>query len=174
MGWVIDVVDEDEFYEGLAELAEGHRKLVEGEEKDPRDERGRSVDLQFLREMIYSLESVSIGTHQLLYFSAMRYSRQYLDCEASDLSEATEELDRGFDSMNLGSLYFHEGDPSEIELEENAFTHNAPDSGRKMCYFIAGYIAGFLENCLGNKYVVNEVRCSAEGADSCAFEVRER
>ncbi|MFB6265677.1 MAG: V4R domain-containing protein [Candidatus Nanohaloarchaea archaeon] len=167
-------MDGEEFFEGLDELADRNRKLVEGEEEEVREGRGREVDLQILREIVYSLESVSMGTHQLLYFSAMKYARTYLECESEGLEEAVERLSGIFDKMNLGTLSLRDGDGTELELEENAFTHDAPESGRKMCYFLAGYIAGFLENCLGASYVVNETSCSAEVEGACVFRVQER
>ncbi|MFB6265869.1 MAG: V4R domain-containing protein, partial [Candidatus Nanohaloarchaea archaeon] len=105
----------------------------------------------------------------------MRYVREYMDCDASSVEESIGKLADVFDSMNLGGLSLRDDEkPFRVELEENAFTYEAPESGRTMCYFISGYIAGFLENCLGKKYVVNEKSCSAEGSGSCIFEIRER
>lgn len=164
----------DEFYQGLDELADQNRRLVEGEADDGRPERGRELDVQLLQEIIYSLESVSMGTHQLLYFSAMKYVRKYLDCEADTMEGAVEELAEIFDAMNLGVLDLDGEDPVMLEMSENAMTHSAPEAGRTMCYFLSGYIAGFLENCLGENFVVSETSCSAEGEDSCRFKVRER
>ncbi|MDY6769410.1 MAG: 4-vinyl reductase [Candidatus Nanohaloarchaea archaeon] len=166
----------DEFYEGLDELADRNRRMADGEDVEERDGRGRDIDAQFLQEIMYSLETVSMGTHQLLYFSAMKYAGGYLGCDADTMSGAVAELASSFDAMNIGSLELvDDGDPAVIELSENALTDAAPESGRTMCYFVAGYIAGFLQNCLGDNFVVNEVACSAEdGSDRCRFEVRER
>ncbi|MDY6768924.1 MAG: V4R domain-containing protein [Candidatus Nanohaloarchaea archaeon] len=166
---------DDEFYEGLDELAERSRALVDGGEDAVREERGRDADIQLLRELVYSLESVSMGTHQLLYFSAMKYAGNCLDCEADSREEAVDELAAIFDAMNLGTLELaDDGEPAVVELAENAFTYNAPESGRTMCYFLAGYIAGFMENCLDGNVVVNEASCSAEGNEVCTFEIQER
>lgn len=166
---------EEDFHERLAELAERNRELEAGEADGARPDRGRKMDIQFLREMVYSLESVSMGTHQLLYFSAMKYARKYLECEAGGLEDAVDELAEVFDAMNLGTLELVEaGENTVVELSENALTHGAPESGRTMCYFISGYISGFLENCTGDRFVVNESACTAEGADSCVFRIQAR
>lgn len=166
---------DDEFYESLQDLADRGQDLVDGDAEDVREERGRSMDIQLLREIIYGLERVSLGTHQLLYFSAMKYARKYLGGEADEIAGAVEELAARFDAMNLGTLALdEEGWPAVLELRENAFTHNAPESGRTMCYFLSGYIAGFLENALSGQFVVNEVACSAEGGPACRFRVQER
>ncbi len=172
---MVAVDGDDEFYEGLEELAEESRKLVAGEEGEPREERGRDIDIHFLREIIYGLETVSLGTHQLLYFSALKYARRYLDADAEDLPGAVDDLADIFDATNLGTLELVEdGNPARVALRENAFTCNAPQSGRTMCYFLSGYIAGFMEGALDGRYVVNELECSADGNDACVFEIRER
>ncbi|MDY6773894.1 MAG: hypothetical protein SVS85_01740 [Candidatus Nanohaloarchaea archaeon] len=129
---MVAVDGEKEFYEGLEKLADKNQELVEGEAGDARGERGREIDLQILREMVYSLESVSMGTHQLLYFSALRYTRDYTDCESEGMEEAIRKLADVFDSMNLGSLSRREGsEPEKLEVEGNAFTSGAPESGRR-------------------------------------------
>lgn len=168
-------MDGEDLDDGLDELAEENEELYEGMEKNPRKERGRNIDIQFLREIMYGLESVSMGTHQLLYFSAMKYAKNHLETDAEDVEEAVKELAERFDRMNIGSINFdQDSSPLTVELEDNAVSYGAPDTGRKMDYFIAGYISGYLENCLDSHYVVNEVECSAEGEESCVFEIKER
>ncbi len=134
-----------------------------------------AVDAGFLQEIMYSLENVSMGTHQLLYFSARKYAGTYLDCAADDLPGAVDELAARFDAMDIGALTcVDEGMPAVVELEDNVLVADGPDTDRSMCYFIAGYLSGFLENCLGNEFVVHETTCMAGGGDVCSFTVQER
>ncbi|MDY6776600.1 MAG: 4-vinyl reductase [Candidatus Nanohaloarchaea archaeon] len=166
---------EDDLTDGLDELAESNDKLADDEVEEVREERGRKVDMQFLREVMYGLEAVSMGTHQLLYFSAMQYARDHLETEAESVEEAVEELSSRFERMNVGSIVLEQDeDNPRIKMEENAVSYDAPRTGRKMDYFIAGYIAGYLENALGDKYVVNEIECSAEGGEVCVFQIKGR
>ncbi|MDY6766140.1 MAG: V4R domain-containing protein [Candidatus Nanohaloarchaea archaeon] len=130
---------------------------------------------RFLQEVLYSLETVSMGTHQLLYFSAMRYAGTYLDCAADDLDDAVDQLADRFHSMDVGTLTLEEKQlPARVALADNVVVDAAPATGRRMCYFIAGYIAGFLENCLDDGFVVNETECMADGAETCEFRVQKR
>lgn len=168
--------------EPLNDLAEDNEKLMKGEpvdRADDRQERGRSVDLQALREIMYSLHAVSIGTHQVLYFSAMKYCKNHMDVDASTIQEAADDLAQIFDRMNLGTLRLKEKQHDEhqdrilFELEENAVAFDA-DTDKPVCYFLSGYIAGYLENALDEHFVVNEIACTSQGNDVCLFRAQRR
>lgn len=171
------ISNDGEHSQPLEELAEDNRKLMDEMPADHagRGDRDRYVDMQLLREVMYALHDVSIGTHQLLYFSAMKYCKNYLAVDAEDMDAAVEELADIFDRQNVGllSLRDKEGGKVVFELAENALTFDA-DTDKPICYFLSGYIAGLLENALGSHYVVNETDCISQGNDVCVFQAQKR
>lgn len=162
----------------LEALAEDSWKLLDGApvEHEGRGDRDRCIDIQAFREIMYALHAVSIGTHQLLYFASMKYAKNYLETDASTLEEAVDKLADIFDTQNIGTLTLQEhqnGTDAEITLEENALSLDAR-TDKPICYFVSGYIAGYLENAIGDHYVVNETSCTAQGHDRCTFQARKR
>jgi predicted hydrocarbon binding protein len=168
----------DDHAPSLEALAADSKKLLDGDpvEYGERGDRDRCIDIQAFREIMYALHTVSIGTHQLLYFSSMKYAKTYLDTDATTLEQAVEQLATIFDAQNIGTLTLAEHDDGEdatITLAENALTIDA-DTDKPICYFISGYIAGYLENAIGDHYVVNETSCTSQGNDHCTFRARKR
>jgi len=158
------VVDGDDRYAAALQELAG---------RDP--DAGGTADAGFLQEIMYSLENVSMGTRQLLYFSARKYASTYLDCAADDIPAAVAELAERFDAMEVGSLTCTDAEmPAAVELADNVLVADGPTTDQSMCYVIAGYISGFLENCLDEEYVVHETACMADGADGCSFSIQER
>lgn len=161
----------------LEELAEQNKSVEDGvASENVRNDRGRHMDIQAIREVMHALHAVSIGTHQLLYFSAMKYAKNYLEPEAANRENALNELRDIFDAMNLGTLHSEEQDDGTVRvyIEDNALTLDNTSTDKPICYFISGYIAGFLENALGTHYVVNETSCTAQGNERCTFKAQER
>ncbi len=167
----------------LEHLAADNMRLMSGEQPqhmDTRGDRSRDVDLQAFREIMYALHAVSIGTHQLLYFSAMKYCKNYKEVQADSVDEVVEHLKEVFDRLNIGTLQLKEPEDGQkqknkllFELTENALTFDA-GSDKPICYFISGYIAGHLENALDGRFVVNEISCTSQGDDACLFRAQQR
>lgn len=167
---------EHDAFEPLAMLAAEQERLAAGEQpKHGRERRGEAADIQFIREVMYGLHDVSIGTHQLLYFAAMKYCKNYLDLTATTVAEAVDELQDMFDQRNIGTLTMQESADGKIllSLEENALTVDA-ETDKPICYFLSGYIAGCLENAVGDHFVVNEISCVSQGEDACIFRAQRR
>lgn len=170
-------MDMDDNEQPLETLAQANALLMAGEQPEhDRDERGNTVDIQFLREIMYALHAVSIGTHQLLYFSAMKYCKNYLDPDADTVDEAIDELTELFDAMNIGTLVVVDRTDSAITfaLSDSAIAAENAGTDRPICYFISGYIAGYLENALDARYVVNEIACVSQGHETCEFKAQHR
>lgn len=162
----------------LEALASDNEKLRDGErvEQGGREDRGHHVDIQALREVMYALHDVSIGTHQLLYFSAMKYCKNYVAADADTLEAAIDSLAGIFDALNVGTLSLVEqenGTKAMLKVEENALAFDA-DTDKPICYFLSGYIAGYLENALEEHYVVNETACISQGNEACLFSAQKR
>lgn len=165
----------------LKELADDNTRLVDGRPSrhlECRGDRGQDIDIQALREVMYALHAVSIGTHQLLYFASMKYCKNHMDVEADSLEEAADELATILDTMNIGTLRLADkgterGDQVLFELAENALTFDA-NTEKPICYFVSGYIAGYLENALDSHFVVNEIECTSQGNEVCVFRAQQR
>ncbi len=164
----------------LDELAADNERFITGESSqhmDGRETRGRDIDIQAIREVMYALHAVSIGTHQLLYFSAMKYCKNHMDRQEQSVESAADSLADIFDRMNIGSFRLTENDESEdrimFEMDENALAFDA-NTDKPICYFISGYIAGYLENTLEGHYVVNEISCISQGNEVCVFRAQKR
>ena len=64
-----------------------------------------------------------------------------------------------------------------VRVEKSAFVLQQGRVGRRVCYMFAGWFPGSLEwvgRSLGHDWrlVAEEVRCAAQGYDTCAFETR--
>lgn len=167
---------DEEFVGALKKLSSTEKNILKSKELDEvREERGRKVDMQFIREIMYALQSVSIGTQQLLYFAGMKYSKHFLNSLADSYDECVEKIGEIFDELNIGDIEKKKDSENRIlVLKENVISHNGPDVGKPICYFISGWIAGFLKGNLGKDFIVNEIECASAGAENCEFLVRER
>lgn len=169
------MAERDHFDDILEQLADRNDTLVRDGSTGGRGDRGEEAHILFLRELTYALEAVSLGTHQLLYFAGMKYARNHLHTEADTLQAAVTELADRFDAMNVGTLTRVEEDGKPVlEMAGNALTMGGAETDKPLCYFLSGYIAGYLENALGTTYMVNETDCIAQGAAACRFRVLER
>lgn len=163
-----------DFETALGELAEKDTKTLEGEETDGlRDEFPDTVDVQLLRQLVYSLQSVSIGSQQLMYFAGSKYA-QRIEMSPESFEEVFEITGELFEHLDLGRLEVDELDEedSRVSLYESAFTYEGPEAGKPACFFVAGFLAGALKAYTGEKYVVNEITCCAQGNDHCEFRAR--
>lgn len=165
-----------EFKKAFKELSKAEHDILNSEElEEKRGERSRKVDMQFVREIMYAIQSVSIGTQQVLYFAGLKYSKYFLNDIASDYSECVENMRDIFDKLDVGTLKdIGDGDQKKLAVEENVLCYEGPEVDKPLCYFISGWIAGFLKGNLGKDFIVNEVECSATGSERCEFVVRER
>jgi predicted hydrocarbon binding protein len=88
-----------------------------------------------------------------------------------------EELKKIFKLMNFGDL---EIDENEIHFKNPPYKINLSNPPYGWIYkkepihdFIAGILAGCLEEIFGKKFIVKEIECVCQGKDKCVFEVIE-
>ncbi|AAB99471.1 hypothetical protein MJ_1460 [Methanocaldococcus jannaschii DSM 2661] len=88
-----------------------------------------------------------------------------------------EELKKIFKLMNFGDLEIDENKillknpPYKIKLSNPPYQWVSKEE--PIHDFIAGILAGCLEEIFKKKFVVNEVECVSQGKDKCVFEVKE-
>ncbi|MDY6771542.1 MAG: V4R domain-containing protein [Candidatus Nanohaloarchaea archaeon] len=164
-----------DFESALTELAKTDTKIVNDEETDEiRDEFDDTVHIHALRELIYALQSVSVGSQQLMYFAGAKYSKN-IEFDATSFENVFERVATVFERLGVGRLELEEVDAdgeSYARLYESAFTFNGPEADKPACFFVSGFVAGALEQYTGEKYVVNETGCCAQGEESCTFRIR--
>ncbi|MEO2116995.1 MAG: V4R domain-containing protein [Methanocaldococcus sp.] len=84
-----------------------------------------------------------------------------------------EELKKIFKLMDFGDLEIDEKEkpPQKIKLSNPPYKWVSKDE--PIHDFIAGILAGCLEEIFKKKFIVNEIECVCQGKDKCVFEVIE-
>jgi predicted hydrocarbon binding protein len=123
-------------------------------------------------QMIYiGMWLSSPGAHTMLYWVGKGSgSEMAKGTNSHDLKGRMEELKGVFEYLRIGLLEYDEGFRN-FKVYESALSSGAEGIGKNICSYIAGMLAGFLEECTGKRYNVIETQCLASGADCCEFKV---
>ncbi len=158
-----------------------HGIYYKGEKKGTkagRQKLGDFVSINFVQELIYSLEQVSLGTEQLLYFVGKKYGKdvaaEYI--KGRDKKKILKQIGSHFEKNKVGLLEIVNVEKKRVvvRIKECAISHNAPGVSTPVCFFISGFLAGVIEKKLKKSCIVNETMCCALGDDFCEFIIREQ
>ncbi|AEF96897.1 V4R domain-containing protein [Methanotorris igneus] len=127
---------------------------------------GRSVDAVLFRVLKFSMLNYLGFSKNSKIYSAGKSFGKYLGVKS------IEEMKEFFKAFGIGILEVVDENPLKIRIYECIDCSGLPNTGRPICFFEAGIIAGMLENILNESVHVNEVKCHATGHDYCEFEVR--
>lgn len=100
--------------------------------------------------------------------------RENFNLEEKGVKERTYYTNAYFSSSGVGEIEFRK-DLGERVLRFKHGTFLARKQGlvgRKVCHFVAGFIAGLTTSLTGEKYTVDEFRCVSKGDEHCDFVVR--
>ena len=119
--------------------------------------------------------------YTLLYEAGVRSGRRTwlwllnsFDLEKRSTKEKTYYTDAFFTRSGAGELEFREEEGRKI-LRFKGGTFFARKQGvveRKVCYYVAGFIAGITSGCMKKEYTAEEIKCVSKGDRDCDFVVR--
>ncbi|MHC1567262.1 MAG: V4R domain-containing protein [Candidatus Syntropharchaeia archaeon] len=94
--------------------------------------------------------------------------------EGKSVKERTYYTDAFFTSSGAGEIEFIKEEKKLRFKGGTFFTKMYGVIDKKVCSYIAGFIAGLTSCCMGREFVVEEVRCASAGDPHCEFVVREK
>ncbi len=98
-----------------------------------------------------------------------RLLRSRFGLEGDDLLQAAL---IAFNHSNWGkAVLLNGGETRQIQIVDSVLAASVPRQKKSICYPLAGYIAGFLEEAWQRPVKVREVECIASGAPKCLFQI---
>ncbi len=137
-----------------------------------REHLGDLVGLRFHRGLVFSLKKIS-RTAPFLYNAGREFAlASFKSEERISLQEAIREIKEIFEKEKVGIVEIIEmgNENCKIAVRESATAHGVR-AGERVCHFIAGFVAGYVEARTGLEVDVRETRCAAEGNERCEFEI---
>ena len=93
--------------------------------------------------------------------------------EEKDVKEKTFYTDAFFSQSGMGKIEFLKKGERVLRFKKGTFfAKRAGRTGKKVCYYVAGFIAGATNTITGREYKVEEVRCISDGDDHCDFLIK--
>ena len=128
-----------------------------------------------IKDSLYGTFGVSAYT--ILYYSGIGTGHRAYERRAANAKTKEETLkllagDKIND--NWGEITFQDIDFAKLSgriLLKNCFEARAAKSKQQICYFIKGYLTGFLSGLMQKPVLLDEVKCLAKGDDHCEFTI---
>lgn len=96
------------------------------------------------------------------------------DLEGRSIKERTYYTDAFFTRSGVGELEFRKEEGKKVlRFKGGTFVARRQGAvGRKVCHYIAGFIAGMTSGCMKKEFMVEEVKCVSNGGRHCDFVVK--
>ncbi len=126
-----------------------------------------------IKDSLYSTFGAS--AHTILYYSGIGAGQRAYERRAAKTKSREETLFllvNEKSSDNWGELTFQDLDFTKLSgkiVVKNCFEARAAKSKQPICYFIKGYLTGFLSGLMQKPVILNEVKCLAKGDGHCEF-----
>ncbi len=89
-------------------------------------------------------------------------------------SELVKMLKELFEKTGLGIFELEEFEKDKrivVSVEECVESAGLPNVGKKVCYYMTGYLEGLFTVFLGKEVKCHEIKCVAKGDEKCIFEI---
>ncbi len=106
--------------------------------------------------------------------SKMKKFQQAKTLKEAKNSELMKMLKELFEKTGLGILDMEEFEKDErivLSIEECVESAGLPNVGKKVCYYMSGYLEGLFSVFLGKEVKCRELKCVAKGDKKCVFEI---
>lgn len=139
--------------------------------------------LSSMLDLEKSVRELRVVPHSVLYETGLKSGRRAWDwfadafgLERKSTKEKTYYTDAFFSSSGVGELEFIKEAGEKILRFKGGtfFAKKYGVVGKKVCQYIAGFIAGVTSAMMKKEYTVEEVRCASKGDRDCDFAVRPR
>lgn len=108
----------------------------------------------------------STGSHTLLYWVGKNSGMEI----GKKIKRNTKHFVKFAKSLKLGEIDVKKNnDKFVFSVHECAFCSGAKNIDKRICSYLAGLIAGFLESSYKNRFTVVETKCVANGDKNCEF-----
>jgi len=167
------------------------KRIIDGIQPEVvRKELGDSVNIRFVRMIVFSLQWASAGYQSGLRFAGMKFGKRMgMLCDKSELSLILGEIKVILEYLRGGKAeiqILNEGREANLILKESALTCGVPNVSQNLCFFEEGFVDGYLDGVihkLGSlavagkeitiiKVNVEETKCIGKGDNSCIFSVQ--
>lgn len=143
---------------------------------------GKTTRIEVYRLLQYTLREVlekEYGTEkcdQLFYDAGFLAGKHFFEkflSEPKDLDEFLKELTNILRELGIGILRMEESEPEKGEflltVSEDLDCSGLPDTGRVVCNYDEGFIAGILSKFTNKDVTVKEIDCWCTGDRTCRF-----
>jgi predicted hydrocarbon binding protein len=126
-----------------------------------------------IKESLYATFGASAYT--ILYYAGVGAGKRAFERRSSERTR--EEMLKRFiedkSGENWGEITFDLdfARPVGKVLVAQSFEARTAKSDKSLCFFLKGYLTGFLSEIIQKPVVLNEVQCLAKGDDHCEFTV---
>ncbi len=131
-----------------------------------REKLGNSVDITVFRLVRFmDLERyLGNGANAVIYAAGKKLGKE--------LSPKTvEEVAKFCEDLKIGYIEIVGENPLTIRVRECITCSGLKETGKQLCYFEGGFIAGCIESVFNKKVNVKETHCAGLGDDFCQFRV---
>ena len=137
---------------------------------------GDNVDIRYLRNLIHSLQWISVGYSSALYFAGKKLGKDIISkqIKGSDIKSVLKEIQDLFKDQGIGKLEIVElGDKKIVlQLKECSTCYHMTEIGKPICYFESGLISGIIEGAATKKNQVSETMCGGLGDEFDEFQIK--